>query len=43
MLIQFWPKTKSWEQRPAGKLKHLVECPQYKDNPYCYQRFYFRQ
>uniref|UniRef100_A0A915JTS8 Uncharacterized protein n=1 Tax=Romanomermis culicivorax TaxID=13658 RepID=A0A915JTS8_ROMCU len=43
MPIRFWPKTKWWEQRPADKLKHLAECPQYKDNRYCYQRFYFHQ
>uniref|UniRef100_A0A915ICS7 Uncharacterized protein n=1 Tax=Romanomermis culicivorax TaxID=13658 RepID=A0A915ICS7_ROMCU len=34
---------KSWEQRPANRRKHLAECTQYKDNPYCYLRFYFRQ
>uniref|UniRef100_A0A915IY15 Uncharacterized protein n=1 Tax=Romanomermis culicivorax TaxID=13658 RepID=A0A915IY15_ROMCU len=27
----------------AGKKNQLAECPQYKINPYCYQRFYFRQ
>uniref|UniRef100_A0A915JDH9 Uncharacterized protein n=1 Tax=Romanomermis culicivorax TaxID=13658 RepID=A0A915JDH9_ROMCU len=43
MPIRFQPKTKLWQQRLAKRLKHLVECGQYKDNPYCYQRFYFRQ
>uniref|UniRef100_A0A915J813 Uncharacterized protein n=1 Tax=Romanomermis culicivorax TaxID=13658 RepID=A0A915J813_ROMCU len=43
ILIRFWLKTKSWELKPEEKWNHLAECPQYKNNPYCYQRFYFRQ
>uniref|UniRef100_A0A915JFH2 Uncharacterized protein n=1 Tax=Romanomermis culicivorax TaxID=13658 RepID=A0A915JFH2_ROMCU len=31
------------ESVPAERRHHLAECLQYKTNPYCYQRFYFRQ
>uniref|UniRef100_A0A915IKV6 Uncharacterized protein n=1 Tax=Romanomermis culicivorax TaxID=13658 RepID=A0A915IKV6_ROMCU len=41
--IRFWPKTKSWASKLEEKRNHLAECLQYKNNPYCYQRFFFGQ